>query len=90
MFIDSRLDRDHHKGGYCEMNKELKQRIIDFLSDLDDDEISPEAAGEAQAIYKLLTRSPGRQKGSKKKEVYRVEGPVIDDMELPLDNTPKT
>ncbi len=55
------------------MNKELKQRIINFLGNLNPQDIAEsgnwsETEAEASELYRLLTRPPGRQKGTKIKK----------------------
>ena len=45
------------------MDKELKARLVEFIGSLDDQKIGDEALiKEAGALYKLLTRPPGRKK----------------------------
>ena len=45
------------------MNMQLKNRLIEFIGSLDDQKIGDEALiKEAGALYKLLTRPPGRKK----------------------------
>lgn len=47
------------------MNKELKQRVINFIGNLEvTNDHDDKEAGE---LYRLLTRPPGRQKGWRKK-----------------------
>jgi len=48
------------------MDIELKARIIAFIGDLDDTRLSPDQTREANSLYGLLTRKPGRQPGYKK------------------------
>lgn len=55
------------------MNVELKTRIITFLGDLDDSQLTSEQQTEASALYGLLTRKPGRQPGFSPKDKVREE-----------------
>lgn len=48
------------------MNVAMKERIVSFLGDLDDTQLSFSQAMEAKALYNMLTRPPGRPKGSRK------------------------
>lgn len=56
------------------MDSELKGRIIAFIGSLDDHNLSGEQVSEANSLYGLLTRKPGRQPGFKpsKKEARQL------------------
>lgn len=50
------------------MNSELKQRIIDFIGDLDDSQLTEDQRRYAGVLYLELTRKPGRQPGHSPKK----------------------
>lgn len=50
------------------MDSDVKARVIAFIGDLDDTKLPPEQVAEANAIFKLLTRKPGRQPGFSPKQ----------------------
>lgn len=45
------------------MNSELKTRIVDFLGDIDDSQLTAVQVQEVKYLYGVLTRKPGRQPG---------------------------
>lgn len=56
------------------MNVEVKSRLIDFLGDLDDSQLTPTQVQEVKYLYGALTRRPGRQPGysPNRKEAYEL------------------
>ena len=48
------------------INKALRERVTLFIGDLDDASLTPPQKLEADELYNLLTRKPGRQKGWRK------------------------
>lgn len=61
------------------MDSELKARLIAFIGSLDDTKMSQEEIREANLLYGMLTRKPGRQPGRARSMEYRAEDRAKDE-----------